>query len=200
MELKPVFDVVRKLLGRGMRQSEVDEINAALKPLNRQLSEGINTQKLNLSQRGVDFIKVFEGCARIRKDGRIEAYPDPGTGGDPWTIGWGTTGRDVVPGLVWTQVQCDARFERELQRYVREVTSAIGDAPTTQGQFEALVSFHYNTGAIRKATLTRLHKAGDHAGAAAEFGKWVNAGGKRLSGLVRRRGEEAALYSRTSNA
>jgi GH24 family phage-related lysozyme (muramidase) len=57
-----------------------------------------------------------------------------------------------------------------------------------------MVSFHYNTGAIARATLTRLHKGGDFAGAAAEFGKWVHAGGRRLAGLVRRREAEAALY------
>ena len=73
---------------------------------------------------------------------------------------------------------------------------ALGDCPTSQHQFDALVSFHYNTGAIARATLTKLHKAGDHAGAAAEFGKWVNAGGRRLAGLVRRREAEAALYHR----
>ena len=42
---------------------------------------------------GVALIKRFEGCARLRHDGLIEAYPDPGTGGAPWTIGWGATGR-----------------------------------------------------------------------------------------------------------
>ena len=67
-------------------------------------------------------------------------------------------------------------------------------APTSQPQFDALVSFHYNTGAIGRATLTKLHKVGDFAGAAAEFGKWVHAGGRRLAGLVRRREAEAALY------
>ncbi|HSJ77441.1 MAG TPA: hypothetical protein VK913_01790, partial [Erythrobacter sp.] len=36
-----------------------------------------------VSARGVALIKQFEGCARLRVDGRVEAYPDPGTGGDP---------------------------------------------------------------------------------------------------------------------
>ncbi|MFM5894531.1 MAG: lysozyme [Novosphingobium sp.] len=147
-----------------------------------------------LGPAGLALIKAFEGCARRRGDGLFEAYPDPGTGGAPWTIGWGATGRDIVPGLAWTQVQCDARLERDLQRFSAEVARALGGAATSQTQFDALVSFHYNTGAIARATLTRLHKAGDHAGAAAEFGKWVHAGGKRLNGLVRRRAAEAALY------
>jgi len=95
---------------------------------------------------------------------------------------------------VWTQAQCDARLEADLARYAAEVSAALGEAPTTQAQFDALVSFHYNTGAIRRATLTRKHVAGDHAGAAAEFARWNRAGGRVLSGLTRRRAAEAALY------
>ena len=148
----------------------------------------------SIGQNGIVLIKQFEGCARKRSDGRFEAYPDPGSGGDPWTIGWGTTGSDVVPGLIWTQTECDARFVRDLQRYAREVARALGAAPTTQHQFDALVSFHYNTGAIARATLTRLHVSGRCGEAAEEFARWVRAGGKRLPGLVRRRAAEAALY------
>jgi GH24 family phage-related lysozyme (muramidase) len=152
-------------------------------------------QPVRIGPAGLALIKRFEGCAKKRSDGCFEAYPDPGSGGDPWTIGWGATGKGIARGTVWTQAECDARLEADLIRFAREVARAIGDAPTSQGQFDALVSFHYNTGAIGKATLTRLHKNGRQAEAAAEFGKWVHAGGKRLAGLVRRRTAEAVLYS-----
>lgn len=147
-----------------------------------------------ISPAGVALIKQFEGCAKRRPDGRFEAYPDPGTGAEPWTIGWGATGKGIQRGTVWTQAECDARLEADLARYAAEVARALGDAPTSQSQFDALVSFHYNTGAIARATLTKLHKAGDFTGAEAEFGKLVHAGGKRLNGLIRRRAAEAALY------
>ena len=143
---------------------------------------------------GLALIKQFEGCARACKDGRFEAYPDPGTGSDPWTIGWGATGKGIGPGTVWSQAECDARLERDLARFARDVARALGDAPTSQPQFDAMVSFHYNTGAIAKATLTKQHKAGRFDLAALEFGKWVHAGGRRMNGLVRRRAAEAALY------
>lgn len=149
---------------------------------------------------GIALIKRFEGCARLRPDGLIEAYPDPATGAAPWTIGWGATGADrfnggmIGPRTVWTQAQCDTRLAQDLDRYAAEVAAAIGKALTTQSQFDAMVSFHYNTGAIARATLTRLHVAGDHAGAAREFARWTRAGGKVMQGLVRRRGEEAELY------
>ncbi|WP_260926636.1 lysozyme [Novosphingobium sp. 9] len=148
---------------------------------------------------GIALVRKWEGCARKRSDGRIEAYPDPGTGGAPWTIGWGATGRGIVRGTVWTQAQCDARLESDLQRFARDVSRAIGSAPTTANQFDALVSFHYNTGQIASATLTRKHRAGDHAGARAEFLRWINAGGRAMEGLRRRRAEEAALYARPDN-
>ena len=101
----------------------------------------------------------------------------------------------MTPGTRWTQAQADEQFERDLERYATDVVKAIGKAATSQPQFDALVSFHYNTGAIGRATLTRLHKAGDFAGAANEFGKWVRAGGRVLPGLVKRRAAEANLYS-----
>ena len=143
---------------------------------------------------GIAVIKQFEGCAKARPDGRFEAYPDPATGGDPWTIGWGATGPGIARGTVWTQEQCDIRFETDLARYAAEVAAVLGDTPTSQTQFDALVSFHYNTGAIARSTLARKHMAGDHAGAAREFERWVHAGGRVLRGLVRRRAAERALY------
>ena len=193
MERKPIFEAVRRLLGRGFSPREVAVLDAAI-----DAALGVAScpppPELNAGPAGLALIQRWEGCARKRSDGRFEAYPDPGSGGDPWTIGWGTTGSDVVPGLIWTQTECDARFIRDLQRFAREVARALDVAPTTQNQFDALVSFHYNTGAIARATLTRLHVAGRHSEAAEEFARWVHAGDKRLSGLVRRRAAEAALY------
>ena len=227
---KPFFDAVRRLIGRGFKQAEVralDEVfdeafdthpgtgletrsEAAEAQASRAVSTGrsglplIGRKHRRIAKAGVQLIKRFEGCAAQRKDGLIEAYPDPGSGGAPWTIGWGATGvndqtskaqgEDIGPDTVWTQAQCDARLARDLKRYARDVADAIGSAPTTQNQFDAMVSFHYNTGAITRATLTRKHVAGDHHGAAAEFARWNMASGRVLKGLVRRRTAEAKLY------
>lgn len=218
---KPVFDLVRKLMGRKFRQSEVDALDRALdkqgsfsaldsvslvskSPWSRRkkaLKSLTSPKSRTIAAPGIALIKRFEGCARLRRDGMVEAYPDPGTGGEPWTIGWGATGKGwgegtrIGPGTVWTQGQCDERFASDLTAYADEVSRAIGDAATSQNQFDALVSFHYNTGAINRATLTRKHKAGDHAGAAAEFARWNKAGGRVLKGLVNRRRAEAELYT-----
>ncbi len=160
----------------------------------RDLPDADTALPRTIGEAGIALIKRFESCARARGGGLFEAYPDPGTGGAPWTIGWGATGPGIAPGLVWTQAQCDARLAADLARFSREVERALHGAPVSQNQFDALVSFHYNTGAIARASLTRLHRAGDFAAAAREFGKWVNAGGRRLNGLVRRRVAEAELY------
>lgn len=199
---KPIFDLVRQFMGRRFRQSEVERLDDALdSSLTRDHSITLGAT-LTIGPEGIALIKRFEGCARLRRDGMIEAYPDPGTGGEPWTIGWGATGKGfetnerIGPSTVWTQAQCDTRLASDLTLYAEEVARAIGAAPTTQGQFDAMVSFHYNTGAITRATLTRKHKEADYAGAASEFARWNKAGGRVLKGLVNRRREEAKLYAR----
>lgn len=194
MERKQIFDTVRVLLGRGFYQHEVAALDAAidsaLRPDNPDPEEPPHT----ISDHGVELIKRFEGCARVRPDGMVEAYPDPGTGGAPWTIGWGATGSDIGPGTCWHQSQCDERLEEDIARHAKDVLRALEGAPTTQNQFDALVSFHYNTGAIHRATLTRKHKAGDFEGAASEFARWNKAAGRVMAGLTRRRAAEAKLY------
>ncbi len=187
---KPLFDLLRRLIGRPFRQREVDMIDAALDALN-----GTEESAHAIGPEGVALIKRFEGCARVRRDGLVAAYPDPGTGGAPWTIGWGATGPGIGPETVWTQEECDERLARDLARYAAEVADAIGDSPTSQSQFDALVSFHYNTGAIARASLTRFHIARDYDAAAREFGRWKHAGGRVMRGLVLRREAEARLYS-----
>ena len=196
MNRKTIFDHVRRLLGRGFRQSEVEALDRVLDEAGEILPQDRvpSVPSCGVSPAGIQLVKRFEGCARLRPDGLVEAYPDPGTGAAPWTIGWGATGPDIGPATVWTREQCDARLEADLQRHAADVREAIGDVPTTQAQFDALVSFHYNTGAILRASLTRLHRAGRHADAANEFARWKYAGGRVLKGLVRRRNEEARLY------
>lgn len=198
-----VFDIVRKAVPGVFADPEaIADLDAVLDRLGIPRPEQAKPAipALSISAAGIALIQRYEGFARLRPDGKIEAYPDPGTGGAPWTIGWGSTGADIKRGTVWTRQQCDERFTQHLEHFADEVRKAIGDAPTTQGQFDALVSFHYNTGAIARATLTKLHRAGNYAAAKAEFAKWNKAAGRVLSGLVKRRAAEAALYGGNDNA
>lgn len=191
---KAVFDAVRRILKRGFRKAEIEQLDRALDCAagNNEACTPVPTRTIGAA--GIALIKQFEGCASVRADGRVQAYPDPASGGDPWTIGWGATGKGIAPGTVWTRDECDARLESDLVRYAADVDRALGSAPATQGQFDALVSFHYNTGAVGRATLTKRHVAGDYATAAREFARWNKAAGRTLKGLSRRRAAEAALY------
>src|SRR5438034_7638630 len=192
MNRKPIFDAVRGFLGRSFTQSEVDALDAACDETEGSLAGSLTSPRVvarpsstgrKLGAAGLALVQSFEGCEKLRSDGRYQSYPDPGsTDGVPWTIGWGSTGSDIRPETIWTREQCDDRFRGDMQRYADAVSRAIGDAPTTQNQFDALVSFHYNTGAIASATLTKKHKAGDYDGAKAEFGRWTKNAGKVMGG------------------
>lgn len=139
------------------------------------------------SKRIKDFIKGFESL-------RLQAYMP--TANDVPTIGWGSTGPDIKMGMVWTEAQADARFERDMGKFASAVSSGLGSAPTTQDQFDAMVSLAYNIGAeaFKESTLRRLHKEGDYAGAAAQFGRWNKQAGHVLNGLTRRRAAEERIY------
>ena len=142
---------------------------------------------MNASDRGLDLIKSFEGC-------KLTAYPDPGTGGAPWTIGWGTT-RGVKPGMTITQEEADLLLAEDVSSFAQAVNRLV-TVPLNQNQFDALVSFAYNVGSsnLGNSTLLRLLNEGNYEGAAGQFGRWVNGGsGETLPGLVRRRAAERAL-------
>lgn len=142
---------------------------------------------MKTSPKGIALIKSAEGL-------RLKAYPDPGTGGLPWTIGYGSTS-GVTRNMVITEAQAEQMLAADLVRFERIVERAVR-VPVTQGQFDALVSFTYNVGEgnFTKSTLLRKLNAGDTAGAAEQFSRWVHAGGKVLPGLVKRRVAERALF------
>lgn len=147
---------------------------------------------MQTSEKGIKNIKDFEGCS-------LTAYPDPGTGGAPWTIGYGWThpvdGKPIKPGMTIKQETADRLLKTGLVNYENDVLK-MAKVKLTQGQFDALVSFAYNVGsrALSTSTLLRKLNDGDVKGAADEFLRWNKAGGKVLNGLTRRREAERALF------
>lgn len=145
---------------------------------------------MKASQNCIDIIKQFEGF-------RSKPYLCPA--GIP-TIGYGSTryangfAVSLKDAPITEQVAGDimratlTTYEDAVYRYVT--------VPLNQNQFDALVDFAYNAGAqnLRTSTLLKKLNAGDAAGASNEFGKWVNGGGKKLSGLVARREAERQLF------
>lgn len=144
---------------------------------------------MNTSADGIAIMHFFESC-------RLTAYPDPAAGGKPWTIGYGDTGADVVPGLVITQAQADERFANRLHREFEPGVQALLTREPTQAQFDAMVSLAYNIGLRNFTTSTMLRKfnAGDDMGAGEAILMWNKAAGKVMLGLVRRRTAERARF------
>jgi lysozyme len=142
---------------------------------------------MKASQDALDIIKKFEGFSE-------KAYPDPAHGWRVPTIGYGTT-RGVKMGQEISKERADELLREDVARFDGYI-EALVRVPLTQGQWDALSSFVYNLGpgALEKSTLLRLLNAGDYSGAAAQFDRWVYASGKRLSGLVKRRAAERALF------
>lgn len=203
MNRKTIFDAVRDAAPAGLfnDSGNVLALDNLLDAFGVATETGPMGAGRKVSDAGVALIHSFEGC-------RLQAYPDPASGGAPWTIGWGSTtdeqGNPIRPGTVWTQARADQRFRQHLAQFEGEVNQLLGDAATTQAQFDALVSFAYNVGSdidadtlaegLGDSTLLKKHLRGDYAGAAAEFAKWNKGSGVVMPGLTRRRAAEAAMY------
>lgn len=140
---------------------------------------------MNISETGLDLIKAFEGL-------RLTAYVCPA---GVLTIGYGSTGSHVKPGMRITEEEADALIEKDLERFEHGVESLV-KVEISQNEFDALVSFAFNLGlgALGQSTLLRLLNQSKYMEAAAQFKRWDKAGGKTLAGLTRRRLAEAALF------
>jgi len=146
---------------------------------------------MNLSEKGVELIKGFEGFV-------AKPYLCPAK---VWTIGYGTTrypnGEKVKP----TDISIDKEkateyLKHDVKTFENGVDSYLRD-DITQNQFDSVVSFAYNLGlnALKNSTLLKVinHNPNDLR-IKKEFLKWVNAGGKVSGGLITRRQKEVNLY------
>lgn len=158
---------------------------SAMKALGRPVAPSSGGAR-KIGSKGLALIKEFEGL-------RLDAYPDPATGGEPWTIGVGHTG-GVKKGDRITEAEADALLKRDVERFEKAVNASAPN--TTQNQFDALVSLAFNVGEgnLKSSTLLKMHNVNDFAGAQGQFVRWNKAAGKVMAGLTRRREAEAKLY------
>ena len=143
---------------------------------------------MQYSKDGLHLTEQFEGV-------RLTSYPDPATGGDPWTIGYGHTGSDVHPNMTITQQQAEELLMKDVQKASQAVNSKV-HTDITQDEFDALVDFVFNVGVGNFAGSTLLKKIneGDMEGASHEFEKWDMAAGKHMAGLLKRRHAETQEF------
>jgi lysozyme len=142
---------------------------------------------MTYSKNGLHLTEQFEGC-------RLHAYQDIG---GVWTIGYGHTHPDINSWTSCTQEQAKTWLLEDVRRFENEVNRLVR-VPLTQDEFDALVDFDFNTGALSKGeagcTMLRLLNAGDYHGAAAQFEKWDRVKGVEIAGLLKRRKAEEAEF------
>ena len=190
MNSKDIFDYLRKLSGGVLTQAQVIATDKLLSIDFDAVKNMLGIpESMSVSNKGVDLICEFEGK-------RLVAYDD---GVGIWTIGFGTIKYPndvrVKKGDTCTLEQAKEYMRHDLIEFEHTVNSSV-KVPLNQNQFDALVSLAYNIGssAFKSSTLVKKLNAGDYQGAADQFNVWINAGGKRMQGLVNRRDREKLLF------
>ena len=128
---------------------------------------------------------------------------------DPWTVGYGETGRFIGPASRWSMAVAEANLDARLEEFQAGVRRLV-KVPMTNFEEAALISFAWNVGldidadeipeGLGDSTLLRLFNRGDKRAAAEHFGRWINAGGKPMRGLRNRRLQERAMFLGTHPA
>jgi GH24 family phage-related lysozyme (muramidase) len=146
---------------------------------------------------GISLIKEFEGC-------HLSAYPDPLSGGDPWTIGYGTTrysnGTPVKRGEMINVIEADMLLRLEIDRITDKLRTTVPHWKVMDdNQRSALVSFAYNLGAgfygsAGFETISRCLRDRDWAAVPAALELYRNPGTNVEAGLLRRRRAEGKLW------
>lgn len=143
---------------------------------------------MKVSKQGIDLIAKWEGF-------RSNAYQDiVGV----WTIGYGHT-KGVKKGDKITKKDATELLEKEIEKHTSKIFDYV-KVKLTQGQFDALASFHYNLGAniLKGTTLLNTLNDKDWKESARQMKRFNKAGGKVVRGLVNRREEEAQLFLESS--
>jgi lysozyme len=138
------------------------------------------------TDRGVDLIKSYEKFVPHAYD---DGYGYP-------TIGYGHM---LLPGEMFDRIgeaEAEALLRKDLFKAECSVLRLV-NVPLADGQFDALVSFAFNAGggALQRSALRMRLNRGDHKeDIAAEFLKWIYAGGRKSKGLLRRRHAEREMF------
>lgn len=139
---------------------------------------------MTISQGGLELIKAYEGL-------RLTAYKCPA---GVWTVGYGHTA-GVRPDMEIDEEDAEALLLSDIQP-IEELLNVLG-INFRQEQFDSLVSWVFNLGAgnFRNSTLlARITSDAKDEDITDQMVRWVNAGGKPLVGLKKRRIAEANMF------
>lgn len=143
---------------------------------------------MQTSKQGRELIEAFEGLF-------LHSYYDSV---HVLTIGYGHTNignipPHITPNMVITQEQADEALSTDLGRFEAAVSNIMHGTDLSQPEFDALVSFDFNTGDLASSSIPRLLRANNVEGACAVLMMYNHAGGKVLNGLTRRRKAEVQM-------
>ena len=165
---------------------------------------------MKISEKGEHLMHFFEGYRN--KPYRCSAAI--------WTVGWGhamyadqlnlpNVRKEGYTGLirsdyqlkgednrVWSKEELVELFKVDINTFERGVFRLSPNLASHQSKFDSVVSFAYNAGLgnYQRSTIRIKVNRGDWEGAAQAFMSWTKAGGKEVSGLVKRRKAEVALF------
>lgn len=153
---------------------------------------------MKTSANGRALIESFEGLILQAYDDANDKIVKPGsTSKGTLTIGYGHTTAAGPPrvyvGQKITKQQADEILASDLSKVEDDVTRLV-KVPVTQNQFDALVSFHFNTGGLGRSSVLKLLNQKDYTGAANALLQWNRGNGQVLKGLVIRRQAEKDLF------
>ncbi len=142
---------------------------------------------MKTSEQGRSLIEAFEGLA-------LKSYRDSV---GVLTIGYGHTsaagGPRVVAGQRITSEEADRLLADDLSRVEKNITQCI-KVPLAQYEFDALVSFDFNTGSLKRGSIDDKINARNKQAAMDTLLQYNHAGGRVLAGLTRRRNAEKLMF------
>lgn len=142
----------------------------------------------------LNMTKAFEGCHKAvpGRPGFFAAYLDPVK---VPTIGVGHTNHHepkFTMGDVWSEAKCLEVLSADLRIFEKHVDKLAPGLPVPKR--DALVDWAFNTGGPANSSVWTYVKKGDDAAVVERLNRWVNAGGRPLPGLIRRRKANGLTY------
>ena len=139
---------------------------------------------MKTSQVGIDLIKRFESV-------RLRAYKVQ-SNDQYYTIGFGHYGKDVKANSKITMADAESLLRQDLKRFEDNVNKYNHIYNFNQNEFDALVSFAYNTGSIDNLTGRGTR---DRRTISMKMVQYTKSNGVVLAGLVVRRQAEQRLFN-----
>ena len=157
-------------------------------------------QQWNISETGLALIESAEGFAKAVSADTVTAYPDPATGGQPYTIGYGSTqaaiGIPITLGELISRATAQSYLDLAISKEFLPTLQKVVTVGLTQSMIDACLSLMYNIGAPHFSTssVVKYINAQQWCQAGDAFLLWNKAAGQVMPGLTTRRTKERAVF------